>query len=239
MSSYEIDLLTDVNRLIGIAVTLVGALIVAPGGGRELASRLLWALVPRRVRVALARMLLWLHLMPATTRGRPARGRADLHINVGLSAEGRVWPKSGSVEDRIEALREHINDVEGKARDLDQRLRAETDARQEAIERVQQRLLGELRLLKQRLEEAESATDGTDARGLPVIAFGVILTGLPEELAHLPVHIGWFVLVVFAVYTVAAIIGTVRAHRTPRSVMPSTSTPEIASPPPSFVMPEP
>jgi hypothetical protein len=46
--------------------------------------------------------------------------------NVTLTASGRVWRPSATVDERIEALRKHITEVEGRLNDVARKLREET-----------------------------------------------------------------------------------------------------------------
>jgi hypothetical protein len=41
------------------------------------------------------------------------------------------------------------------------------------------------------LEEREQESARIDARGLPVVGFGILLSGVPDELAAIPFPFGW------------------------------------------------
>jgi hypothetical protein len=61
------------------------------------------------------------------------------------------------------------------------------------LKRTLEEKTAELRLL---VEEKERESAQIDARALPVVGFGILLSGIPEELASIPFGLGWIFLIV-------------------------------------------
>lgn len=181
------------------------AVVVAPSGTRVLV-RSAWV---------------WLRRQGARTRGQLARFlpflRRDLNvqgvtasIGVGLggvgtlTVSGRAWHPTASVDERIEALHQHITEVEGQLIEVSQQLSQETSKRERALAELEAGLRAETAELRRLLEEQEHRAARVDARGLPVIALGIVLSGIPDQLASIPYGIGWVAPVLGIAAAVAA-----------------------------------
>lgn len=201
----DASLLSDVNRWVGVGIAVVGAVVVAPSGTRLLV-RSAWV---------------WLRRQGARTRGQLARFlpflRRDLNvqgvtasIGVGLggvgtlTVSGRAWHPTASVDERIEALHQHITEVEGRLNEVSQQLSQETSKRERALAELEAGLSAETAKLRRLLEEQEHRAARVDARGLPVIALGIVLSGIPDQLASIPYGIGWVAPVLGIAAAVAA-----------------------------------
>lgn len=180
------------------------AVVVAPSGTRVLV-RSAWV---------------WLRRQGARTRGQLARFlpflRRDLNvqgvtasIGVGLgvgtsTGSGRAWHPTASVDERIEALHQHMTEVEGQLNEVSQQLSQETSKRERALAELEAGLRAETAELCRLLEEQEHRAARVDARGLPVIALGIVLSGIPDQLASIPYGIGWVAPVLGIAAAVAA-----------------------------------
>ncbi len=56
---------------------------------------------------------------------------------------------------------------------------------------MQESLRSDIAELRQQLAERDHEGARIDARGLPVIGFGILLSGIPDELASIPWGLGW------------------------------------------------
>lgn len=200
----DASLLSDVNRWVGVGIAVLGAVVVAPSGTRLLV-RSAWV---------------WLRRQGARTRGQLARFlpflRRDLNvqgvtasIGVGLgvgtlTGSGRAWHPTASVDERIEALHQHITEVEGQLIEVSQQLSQETSKRERALAELEAGLSAKTAELCRLLEEQEHRAARVDARGLPVIALGIVLSGIPDQLASIPYGIGWVAPVLGIAAAVAA-----------------------------------
>lgn len=160
--------LTWLNKGTGVAVAFVGALVVSPDGT-------LWFV--RRLRTKLSR---W--------RRRHHHGHLELSGTATISTAGyavviRSWREDTPTKEQLEKLRNWIIDVEhsiGRVKsDLDKHKTETKKALEEAASKYEVGLK-ELRSLIQQMEASEARIDG---RALPVIGWGILLSGIPELLA--------------------------------------------------------
>ena len=199
------ELLADVNRWVGVLAAMVGAVIAAPSGARELVTST-WRWLQRRgnqVHHHLARLLPFLR-RDGTAQGTSAVGSAIATSWAVLTAEGWAWPASAPTDERIEALRKHILEVEGRLNDVRRQLRDETRAREQSVAELERKIRIEIEQLQQSIISRDRQSARIDARGLPVIAAGIFLSGVPDQLAHFLYPLGW--LWVFIVVTVCMVV---------------------------------
>jgi hypothetical protein len=208
------SVLAEVNRWVGVLIAVFGTVVVSPSG-----ARLLWGSATgwlrkrqSQARGQLARFLPFLR-RHGQVHVTDAAAAADLLAVSTLTATGGVWPENASVDDRIEALRQHIADVEQQLNQVAQRLGEEASTRERAVAELQSALQHETAQLRRLLEEQERQSARIDARGLPVIAAGIFLSGVPDELASIPHGIGWLFPVLGVGFAVAAAVPLASARK--------------------------
>lgn len=198
-------LLVHVNSGVGVVVAVVGAVIAAPGG-----TKLLLGSLGQKAVAAVRRLCEWVaRLLPVLRKRRLIREAREGTVagdtaSLTVSApSGRLWIPSESVDKRIEALRTYLQAVEAKLAAVERLLDKETAARTGAVDRLDATLQRAIADLWRALAEQEHKTARVDARGLPVIAVGIVLSGLPELLAHWIYPLGW-IWPLFAIVVAAA-----------------------------------
>ena len=128
-----------------------------------------------------------------------------------------AWPASASANERIEALRQHLLEVEGRLTDVRRQVHDETFARRQSIAELEGKLQAQLEQLQQSILGRDQQSARIDARGLPVIAAGIVLSGLSKELADFLYPLGWL-WVIIAVTVSAAV--SISARREDRALQP-------------------
>jgi len=119
-------------------------------------------------------------------------GSASLAAVGTVSASARAWHPAAPVDERIEALRTYVTEVEGRLNQLDHRFSLEIWDRKQAVGDLDRKLNQEVSELHLLLASKEQQTARIDSRGLPVIAAGIFLSGVPEALASaLPWGLSW------------------------------------------------
>jgi hypothetical protein len=94
---------------------------------------------------------------------------------------------------QIELLLEQVNELRAQADRTTEDLRKE-------IREAESRATYQVRQLASELRGERSQASRVDARGLGPIAFGIILTGLPDELAACAPLLGWTIVVVAVIW---------------------------------------
>jgi hypothetical protein len=191
----------DVIQWVGVSVAFVGTPIAAPDG-----VRLLWrggtqswhhfrtrfvGLLPgwlkRRFRQPVVRVTQQL--------ATPAAVVDDLDVAVQIG-----WEEDAPLADKVNTLHHAVELVFEQLRQV----RQETRGAHSALERRLDHLVDALRTadkdLADRLDKAEAQSARIDARGVILLGFGVILTGIPAQLAAWP-PLGWFLVAVAVVVT--------------------------------------
>lgn len=187
------ELIAGVNRWVGVVIAVVGSLVVSPSASSKLWRSTVLSVKQggRRVQSGLA----WAFPRLFPTR----RVVSDVKIGTGavaatstmMAAAGHQWSPGASLEVRLEQLRQHLLAVEHRLGEAQQQLRREVADRATAVAQVLQSLTTEVNALRGHLVHQErQATDFT-ADGLPVLGVGVLLSGVPEDLARLPTPLAW------------------------------------------------
>jgi hypothetical protein len=185
--------LSDITRYLGVAIAALGVLVVAPEGAKLLLQQ--GRLLPKQGAELGRRML---------ARLLPSRGRhIELSINDGISSSdasgtlvlsGTAWIPDAPVDERIELLREQIAQVNQRLQEVDQKGQEGREALEGKLAALERDLGNDLAAVRITQDERARSSAEADARALPVIALGVILTGIPDEMAGLPPAL-WAVMV--------------------------------------------
>ena len=194
-------------KVIGFVVAVLGSCAAVPAATRRLVRRV------RSSVVEFARRI----------RGRPLRGKVDLVApNVGISASGTLT-FSGSahaapttLDGRIKELERRLGDLDKRLAELGTDLRAENEQRRTEIADATRKSEREIARLDIRFDDEARATEEVDARALPILLVGLVLSTFSGEFAAV-----WAVGIVAVV---AGLVAAVRAihlvatHREPREV---------------------
>ena len=87
-----------------------------------------------------------------------------------------------------------------------------TDELRKEIREAEGRVISQVRQLSSELRGERSQASRVDARGLGPIALGIILTGLPDELAA-AVPVGWLAVAVAIIWTAVVSPSWLRDYR--------------------------
>lgn len=173
--------LPDVNRVVGVFIALFGAFVVAPAG-----SKVLRESFRQRFRALFSRGG---ENIPGSVTGSGGLSAGVAFLG---SARGRAWDDPGAaVEERIETLHRYIAEIEGQLDAVNQRLGKEVSSRERAQAEFKELLETGMAELRRLLDDRERQSAHIDARALPVIATGIVLSGVPDLLALPPYGIGW------------------------------------------------
>jgi hypothetical protein len=180
-----------VTRAVGVFVTVLGVFLVAPPGTVHL-LRGVRASVRQRVLAGRS----WLHRtwLGRWLKPKSARGGSTSGVVLGtFSATGTAdvyspWlPHSASVEERIEQVRKHIEQVRADVHTLRTAHSERLDALAARLDSLAADLCGEVERVQQALAEALRQGTEVEARALPVVMLGVVLSSWPQPFAWLPV----------------------------------------------------
>ena len=205
--------LEDFTRYLGAVIALIGAFVVAPAGAALWVDRA--ARIVQRSRTFLSRHL---HFMsrPPSNLGVAAGDFAFVTSH----ARGRVrpgWPDQVSVELLAETTRFWLERVDSELDSLWAEIDAARSATDLQVGRARAEFDEQLRSLRTDLDAAEAAATANDSLALPVVALGVLLTAIPQELSGLHWVLYWPLMTSAVVSTVAAALGASRLHRTGRA----------------------
>ncbi|MGP3916333.1 hypothetical protein [Nonomuraea sp. 10N515B] len=178
----EAVVLTQVNKWVGVIIAVIATLVVAPDGSRMLFSR-----TSTWMRAQVNRF----RKRPPQSIGVVAGGMGATFGNLTMTATARAWHPNAPVDERIEALRSHISDIEGRLNKTKEEVSRERSAREEVIATLTTEFRSKLDELHQLLKEKDHQAATINARAIPVIGAGIFLNGVPEALAEIPWHLGW------------------------------------------------
>jgi len=122
-----------------------------------------------------------------------------------IVAQGWRWESGAAVEQKVELLRERTERLIEQVADLrpdlhgaERRLEASIAALGDRIEETRTEIV-------EREERKDRQAASVDARGLPVLALGIILSTIPDEMSKIPGGRGW---IVFAALTAVSLAFT-------------------------------
>lgn len=179
--------LVDLTRWVGTGIAVVGAFVVSPQGTVELWQAIVrWLRARERQAEAIVRKL-GRRPKSVTIRPAPARGSATGGWATVTSANGTApWTKSTPVDERVEQLwREHSQLRETVNRDR-QQLSQQIGGIRAELRRLGGQVDQGLRQIGDKIEGQKRAAAKVDARSLPVIGLGIVLTGIPDEVGTSP-----------------------------------------------------
>jgi len=191
----------DWIRRAGVAIALAGAIVATPDGTA-------WAY---RTALKGARSLgKWLAALLRLPR--TVKATAKLAGESGGSSEAfevtkwRDWRDDVSDSDKIEVLhqqvelvRQHVAAARQHTRNVETRLLRE-------LSEVDTRHGERLRQLVGAIEAQHRQSSRVDSRGIWPIGLGILLTGIPDELASVPLQLGLAIAAVAVLVTLVAII---------------------------------
>lgn len=183
-----------VLRTLGVFLAVLGAVLVSPHGFKRLVyltqqwiAGIYWAIRGRSIAV-------FAPVARATTGKLSARGVASTSI-----------PPDASTEEKVRLLELDLNQLKSTVQNDYDELSGKISKLGGLVGNVDQRV----EVLLARLQQERDQTVTLDAAGLPVIAWGIILSGVPQELAADP-QIGWFFIVLGLILGFAMLRKTVR-----------------------------
>lgn len=203
-------LLADVNRWVGVFIAVVGAVVVEPNGTRLLLQSS-WAWLRRLVRRAhhaLARVLPFLRKGASVKAAATGVGEGILTVE-GM-AVGRTASETGTPQEQLDSLRQLVVALETVVNGLAADLQVEVANRRQALDALEARLTADTHQVRQELDERERQDARINARGLPVIAAGIFLSGVPDQLAGWLYPFGWLWPIVALWLAVTAAVPSVR-----------------------------
>jgi hypothetical protein len=176
----------DWIRWAGVATAVTGALIATPDG--TLAAWHGMTRAGNRIRDRLARYLPFLR---RTTHTEPKQA-----ADAGVSAERMCvsrrieWNARAGDKGKIELLHQQVDLLGQELTDVRQEIQRVEASLRSALERTEVRLQDAHQQVAGRLEARERREARVDAHGIWPIGAGIVLTGLPDELAAVAV-LGW------------------------------------------------
>lgn len=181
-------------RTTGVALAVLGAILVSPHGFK----RMLYVLEQ------------WVLHVWWAIRGHSV----NIHVPAAFAATGRLHaravavqniPPDASVEEKVRILQVEIENLRNTVQGDYEEFSGKISELRALVGTLDQRTEELLARLKKDQEQAASL----DAAGLPVITWGILLSGVPQELAANPGW-GWFFILVGIVLGVAMFRKTVR-----------------------------
>lgn len=199
---------SDVFRWIGVTVAVAGVILATPDG---IAAT--WLLVKGRSRRAwaLGRRLL----------GRPGPVTSGTAALATLTTQGRAraykwqpWREDARADVKIDILHRQVDLLLEQISELHSLLDRIGDGLRKEVSEAEGRTTDQVRQLAAELRGERSRASRVDARGFGPIALGIILTGLPDELAATPDGwLGWLTVAVAAIWILSVLPSWLRDYR--------------------------
>jgi hypothetical protein len=206
---------TEADAIIvaGVATALAGSLVAAPDGA---------FLIVRQAINDIRKALHWIS-HPGQWRRRHINAEGGLRVSAAARASGEgtvqvIRNPHTPVEEQLRQLWKAVDRLEERAGHLERELKHADERLSSAIKRVSENVSAARAAFDALLEERERKAATIDARGLPLVGLGIVMTGVPDYLAAwgwpgwLVISVAgalviWLALVPFASWLVRAVQG--------------------------------
>lgn len=152
---------------------------------RRVASCLTCIAVPHHLRLTSAGLL----SLAAWQRGARVIGQSGLTLEgIRLAGRGHVdkwqpWLAHGNVDQRVDILHKQLDILVERINEVRRQVDRASDDLEKKIKEAETRVTKQVKELASDVSGERSQASRVDARGLGPIALGIVLTGLPDELA--------------------------------------------------------
>jgi hypothetical protein len=180
--------LADAIDWVGVATGVIGAVVVAPSGFQEL-YRQLSALVPFQARLWLRRWVL---------RRKPQHHEASVALTLRplmFSGSGAVFAKvddNAPIEEQVPQLARAVTLLTAAVTTLAEEAAERDRQNRERAEQATKALGVDVTRVIESIKAADRAAARFNARGLPLIAMGTLMTG-PNGILAENIVLGWIV----------------------------------------------
>ncbi len=200
-----------ITRWVGVTITLVGAFIVSPAATVALLGRWQRRTVKamRRVEDVVRRIVRrprTIHL--AVHDSVAVLGTASATLTAHGMASGEAPDQS--VEGRLDRLEQRAAAAEARLAEVTHQAAADRTAIREELGKVAEEQRAGTAEVHTRLDHAERQAVEVDAAALPVVALGVIVSGLSPDAHRLPLVLWALLLVAAVTLTVRGVLGARR-----------------------------
>ncbi|MCZ9880537.1 hypothetical protein [Arthrobacter sp. B2a2-09] len=164
-------LLEELIKWTGIGVALAGAILTSPDGTRRLV-RGLWLWIQK----------VFLRRVPQPAHNATVTMESHLTGRDSLTAE-LMWGPDSPLDHRIEILRGRIEGLKAELTDMKSELGGRLNVHDQILAQLSADIDETRRMLHTRIDISEEKSAQIDAFGLPIIGLGILLSGVPQELA--------------------------------------------------------
>ena len=172
----------DVVRYVGLVIALVGTFVASPAGVAHTLARIRAG--ANRMRRSAGRWIRALREEPSAPI--TCEVRASLPP-LSVAARGVVgWTEDASTKAKFEMLNDRTLALDREMGEVHRRIHTEVARINVEIERVKAESIAADALLGERMEKAEQDAARLDARALPVIVGGLLVSGMTPEISALP-----------------------------------------------------
>lgn len=202
------ELLEGFNKVGGVVMAFIGAVLVAPQGSKHI-----WARTTKPFADAASAVrnlsLRFLGRSRSVTINVPS---INVPISVGHPSVSvhEPWMNGYTLDQKVKWLKDRVERIESdwraRAANLDE---VDQQAKRE-LKNLERRAFDEIARLQAQINEIESSAVQIDATGLPPIVAGIFLTGVPEDLATWGAA-GWLVWIGMAALTLNAMIRSIKS----------------------------
>lgn len=178
---------SDVTRWIGVLIALTGAFVVSPEGTAMLiSSGLAWGRQRiRELRRALGRVIPFLKPDDSLTSVTSSVS-TSWAVGEPMVFSSIPWLADVSIADKVELLHRQIEQIYELTKSVHGRLSEDIGHLEGRLVALEGKLRAEVQTLRASIAGIQIDAARTDARALPIVGLGVALSGIPDELARLP-----------------------------------------------------
>jgi hypothetical protein len=201
----------DVTRWVGVAIACLGAFVVSPAGAQLLVQQSTGA-IRRAAKQVQTLAVRWFH---RRADDRVTSGTLGTAVTVeSAQPVGRsltlAWNTEAPTDEKIEHLRKQIAHLDRRTTEQHAELVKSVSQVSASLTKLGARVTGHAAEVRTKFAEVDRRKVETDARALPLVGLGVILSGIPEEIAALPT---WLLAVVLTSALALTLFVTAAAWR--------------------------
>jgi hypothetical protein len=174
----DADYLNNLIRITGVVVALVASFLAAPG-----ATRQMWTTIRGQSIVQAKRARYLLGKPPPRVVHLGAAHLASSASAIALATIVLPMNADAPLPDRVAQLERHIGRLKAMHDENEEAIAKEATKRQEAIQSVTDKIGREASAIGEQISAMERTALLVDARAVPVLGVGIVLTSRPDLIA--------------------------------------------------------
>ena len=207
---HAVVVMYEINTWVGIALSLIGSIVVAPGAVRQI-----WKQTRHNAHQMAGKLARFLPSSKSAVVRRQAIS-TSANVGVGVVTTATGWARSsGTPEEQLDKVWEQIGRLHDTLASLRNEMDTKHSAQRDALASAHQEIADRHHKVVRRLDHAEGKATRINASAPTGDRFGIVLSSGAADFARMPVCLNIAFLILFLALSAAAMSPILRQGRAP------------------------